>query len=781
MSARLDLYIEKLIDKMNLDDVQRVDVEREVRSHLEEAIETGVAQGLSIEDSETEALVAFGQPGFLAKQFGSVWGTGWLLFERSMITLVLFAFLILLLGMPRNDTSQAEKIFVIFFYSTLILLACYGSLWSKVEVNGSLRIRRFLRSTLSIGFDQIRDVSFVGGHVLGKRDVSLGYDGGKLRLNSGRRGFRVVAFALTILCPDAIQPEVKNYFLNLTVKLRKETPLLKTLISGSWVVCLALFAFGIDSLWNHEGVPKPIIGSLILAHITAIFQAWLLADRAKRGTSWLQVLVFTSFIPILFLFSWLGDIYRFRHFAVAYLILLSWPFFTIWWSGRRFMQIAYSACVLVALPFSANLVPDVWGGMIRSLGTIESIPTKIAFIGETPPQIVSLSEGLLADSFLKGEGGLGSASAELVFWSTATEPKSHALPGYSVWQFDRTYCAETAVVKCGRFEETADLRQEFLKVESTEKLSEIKAVSTDYRMGMGSSAHWSPDATFCLLAKLEENDVNYPNFEMSIMESESETILPLDLRINTFHWINDQSIRAIELVSGDPESGARFGRIEEIKIWQIDVPSMETTLIARHEIEEDVHPVILEGARYATLGIGETDPFHLRKVKGFAIMDLDTGERIHLPDRSETNQWRSSSMRWSCEAERIVFIAEGDEGYQIVVASPTGVVAQLPFRQGTKIDDLKTSRDGSKVFFVERLMENILSSYNKYRIWDVSRNQVITIRSVSIFGEGILEGLLSVISSGEWTPDSRSLVYPAGRSLHIAYYEDWAEDVLDRN
>ena len=52
MSNVIDLYVEKLLAKMVVDDDQRTAIEREIRSHLEEAAGAAEAKGLTRDQAE---------------------------------------------------------------------------------------------------------------------------------------------------------------------------------------------------------------------------------------------------------------------------------------------------------------------------------------------------------------------------------------------------------------------------------------------------------------------------------------------------------------------------------------------------------------------------------------------------------------------------------------------------------------------------------------------------------------------------------------------------------
>jgi hypothetical protein len=133
MSAKLDLYIEKLVEKMNLDEVQRVEVEKEIRGHLDEAISKGIRAGLSEEEAEKEALLAFGEPSFLGRQFGIVSGYGWWVFEICASSLVTAAFAVWT-AVTFNVPFYLAVIIGVFAF----VMSVISQLRLRVEVNGTL-------------------------------------------------------------------------------------------------------------------------------------------------------------------------------------------------------------------------------------------------------------------------------------------------------------------------------------------------------------------------------------------------------------------------------------------------------------------------------------------------------------------------------------------------------------------------------------------------------------------------------------------------------------------
>lgn len=166
MTEKLRLYLEKVIARMNLDDAQRENVEREFTGHVEEAVTGAMRQGHTRSDAEAQAMRVFGEPSVIARQFGLARGYGWLLFERCALGLVACTFVFIMY----DNESVA---FRVSYAAFLVALVMGVSLWRKVEVNGVLRVRCCFRRTRKIAFDSIADVRFVKGHICGARKIRI--------------------------------------------------------------------------------------------------------------------------------------------------------------------------------------------------------------------------------------------------------------------------------------------------------------------------------------------------------------------------------------------------------------------------------------------------------------------------------------------------------------------------------------------------------------------------------------------------------------------------------
>ncbi len=149
--TRLDDYVLSILSRMEVDDAQRREIEKELRSHLEEAIGRGMARGLSRERAEEEAMIAFGEPTRLARLFGRKGGLGWLCFER-----ISFGLLLTLFCWIATDHWAAFGLWGVLIWYFLIK----HGLYNRVEVNGGLLIRRLGRRPLKIPFTAITKIFF---------------------------------------------------------------------------------------------------------------------------------------------------------------------------------------------------------------------------------------------------------------------------------------------------------------------------------------------------------------------------------------------------------------------------------------------------------------------------------------------------------------------------------------------------------------------------------------------------------------------------------------------
>jgi len=278
MTSLIDLYLEKLLSKMVVDDVQRVEIEKELRSHLEEAAASAQEKGLTREQAVQEAVLAFGQPSVIARQFGIWWGPGWFYFER----IALGALLLFLLGLAVGRTVL----------DALVCLLLVRSAWNRIEVNGGLLVHRLFRRPLRIPFDLIAHVTLEKGHLFGLRRLRIRFEGRQVVLSAGMRGMSAAGMALETFAGKQVEEKARRYLSRVRLRVREEGPVLKWTMTATWLAIATLAALGWPLLWAGHGFSPYFVAAYGATIPAILMQANRHGDRSKVGLCWLLTVGF---------------------------------------------------------------------------------------------------------------------------------------------------------------------------------------------------------------------------------------------------------------------------------------------------------------------------------------------------------------------------------------------------------------------------------------------------------------------------------------------------------
>ncbi|MBN1901992.1 hypothetical protein JW926_11775 [Candidatus Sumerlaeota bacterium] len=368
MSKKLDLYLEKIIAKMNLDDAQREGVEREFRAHLEEAVREGVEKGLTEDEAETEAMLAFGQPSVIARQFGITHGYGWFVFERICFSFVIYLILSLF---------SKNRIFGIII--SILFLARY--LWNKIEINGTLRIRRIFRKTINIPFERIKRVTFEKGHLWGTRRIMLFYSEKKASLSPRLRNFRCAALALDVLCPDALESGVREFFKRISLRVPRERKWVRHALTVYWLMILILYSISLSGLLRVERISPLVLISWILFLSGIIFQAIYINNKSQKGISWFLLFIFIFYLTntVVLVLSYRSEYIRWL--SPGFSLITICALLSLIWKGKRIhLVILVLFTLLLLIPIKFILPPTKWEGEINYLLKDKNYPVSLSQI-----------------------------------------------------------------------------------------------------------------------------------------------------------------------------------------------------------------------------------------------------------------------------------------------------------------------------------------------------------------------------------------------------------------
>ena len=773
VSKKLDLYLEKVIAKMNLDEAQRLDVEREFRAHLDEAIREGMNKGLTEDQAETEAILAFGQPSLIARQFGVSHGYGWFVFERICFSYVLYVVL--------KIYSESRLLAI-----SISLLFLYRCLWNKIEINGTLHIRRLFRRTINIPFEQIKRVTFEKGHLWGRRRLILAHTQGQIKISSRLRNFRCAALALDTLCPNAMDTKVAEYINRLKIRIKKETKTFKIGTTIYWMVVLALFLIGFFPLWNMEGISIFLPISLLLLFPGLVFQALRHTDRSKVGLSWILALISFIYVFILSLSVIISFPFYPQHISLGLFFIVSAALILVWWRGKRlYLPIILVSFIILFLLLKFIIVPPTWKGEVKTLCSMERIFWRGLW-----------SKDKTFFSIVGTDSNEDQFQPQLLI---ATEKESHLIPltkgSAEDWDFSPISKDDSILL----------FYNPPLGSKEVEKRASSEAYIYDQPKGLSQISNLPEKAYFrrhlSLYHALSPNDSYMLTPIMEIMDKVEKNwrLKPAFLNLKTgkvitfeglylgrlMGWINESTYEIIHETYDEKEKET------SIEIWHLDIERGEKKCIAEYKLKGSIY--------FAELTENPYIPVRLIQNNQLALMNKYTGDiSSSAVQNAEENLYSSSKMSWCSEKEYLACIVSTDKENEIVIISPDRIIKKIPVSLSEDIISISLSPDGSKILMTYkylgryiRLGRHILVSNLHFRMIDIVRDKVTEIESLNLI-QTLYSWMIEMFGESyiHWSPDSRSVAYIIGSTtiknnkaknsfeLHLAKYEDWAEKNL---
>lgn len=815
VSNVIDLYIEKLLAKMVVDDDQRAAIEREIRSHLEEAAAAAVEKGLTPEQAEREAVLAFGQPSVVARQFGFWRGAGWLLFERAA-----FAVLVYLVVWRLLDWWPV---------ATVMMIVMFATLWKRIELKNGLVIHRPFRRQLRIPFDSIENIKLERAHLLGFRRIIVRFSGGRVRLSFRMRGMRAAGLALTIFAGDRVDEGVWRYVSRLKLRIRREAPAFKIAMSVIWIAIAWTAAAGLPWLWPGYGIRPVLVIACIASIIVLVFQALLHCDRSKVGLCWL--LVIPTAVAILAmvagLFLALPDAAR-TGFLIFNAVIVS-ALLTVWWRGKRLILVICTLALCVgALEIGRRFAPHT---RLRITG-ISRLPGPV-----TKARWFDDSRGLMWIA--------GHKRAAVLRNARAAEPSANQTSMMGVLHVLRFDEQETTYPLEGDFFEwdfafqphsdelllirewSADLlamRSKFYRFQpgqSVEPTFGPLPVATWYsRFASRGTATFSPDGRrICALLLKNGDDSSSGNFP-AVVRLDTGEVTPLpDLPYNLFvRWTGNTELVGVELLERYPEAAAAgdqesmsFVRnpseraviraageavnqakdgegisgaldtaihlLEQRKaaarsrpdlknrlvIRTFNLETGQTTVTGEYKLDADEGRRILSGGEYGL--IIREKPEAAPPSIVFSIFNFTTGKRVSLPDWDTEFAFERSYCDWNPEHRKFVYPAvpekSGGPTRLVFADADKGMEKTLSIPAGFEFQGFRLSPNCRHVAFYRRPRGG--SSFNRFwrlEIWNIEAGQIVPVRAMGMLGTVAVRFDMSEPNRLPlWSPDSRHLAY----------------------
>ena len=488
MSTLIDLYLENVLSRMVVDDAQRAAIEKELRSHLEEAAATAQTKGLSREDAEREAVLAFGQLSIIARQFGFWRGAGWFYFERIAAGFFIWYFGRLLVS------RWIEGTYVPIVFALIIGVWIFRSLYERIEVNGGLKVYLFPFRTFLIPFDGIERVSFEKGHILGWRNLLVRYAGTEAKISTKIRGMRAAGLALESLVGDRVDEKVKTRLRRLRLRMRREPFVLKVALTAGWLATAVLAVVGMPLVWSGYGITYCYACSFGLSLLVLGLQMEFHGNRAKKGLCiLLAIVLFFSLGTIAGLIG--GRIGVTRVFYIVFLSAIFVAGATIWWRWRRSYLLGMAFLVICVSCLLGAHFSRFWPGELTVAGFARGLPfdTQWSDDGQSVTWLTweTSPEARTGDT---DQSKTGSRSI-LSIARLGREPESYYLPESVKWSmFPQQPGSNITLERC-----LTDDRHELYSFDPTTYLKRVETFPPNanplYASILGVSS-WSPDGTY---------------------------------------------------------------------------------------------------------------------------------------------------------------------------------------------------------------------------------------------------------------------------------------------
>lgn len=761
MISRTDLYIEKLIAKMNLDDAQRVEVERELRAHLDEAVQSGAAAGLTEQQAEEEALLRFGQPSVLARQFGAVHGTGWLVFERLAAALLMYW------ALGRLVLPDSTPLWVKPCLQTVVAVVYFCAVvWNKVEVNGVLRVRRFLRPTVVIPFESIKSVSFPSGHVAGHRLVRIGHASGHTTVSSRLPNFRCAALAIDALAPHALPPGVESLTTKLRLQVRREGLLFRWAFTGLWVTVLACYVAGLPALWNMQGIPLlfALGGVAALAVISA--QASQHVDRARRVTSSLLIVAWFAYVGwFMMSFAFWGEPQR-RWVVIVFPVMVVLPILQLWWRWRRRDLLLTCVATLAGTYAMHSVIARSWPAAPARVVARTVLMNADVLSGDSPAYV---GLGINREKSREGSAISYDLFRASLSGHSATSSLAPLPPGE--WAFLGSLTSNTLLLATEHptGSSTDETVSELYVTSATGDVRRLFQLPAQCALGVTTCLglpFLSPNKSYVLtpVTSATQGLGGKPDrhWAIGITDMKSRALRRFDrFRADkAWRWLDDERLLAIDtrVESAHLDSGTT--RTYEHEVWVLNARTGEVELQRRFVLGDGTRTFATwNSSRYANADD--------------CIADLETGALTPIPlNASEKSHWQAATGTLAC-------VTRDRDGQRLLVFDPRGLKAFSPLPATAKVDLVAVSPDGNRVLVIYQERPDLLLSSSSVALFDTSTGKLRVVERLPFF-----PSFLNIVVAGmpksalQWTPDGEA-IYPvftiirkgakpaAGHELHV--------------
>lgn len=749
----LDAYIESILSRMVVDDAQRVEIGKELRSHLEDAINEGIAKGLTREDAEHEAMLQFGQPSFLARQFGIVSGRFWYYFERIACLLFVSTFLWLIMSI-QSDFSPLGVLGLM----ALIWFVWIVSIFKRVEVNGGLFFKRLFGKSRHIPFDTITKVRFQRSQVLRRKNIVIETTKEKYLMTPEWEGFKAASIALLAIGSDKTDRNVAQYLEKIKVKTRDEPLNVRFILAFLWISTLAWFLLVIQSLWEGFGFgwQEPVIWFISL--LIPFFQVCFHKDYDRRGMCWLVTIVLFLSISM-FVATFFGYLFPVRYFAVWFVAAHLAGLILLWWRWSRTVLMGIIAGLGVIVLLSGFIMPgSFYSPELKPFFTTHAfaLPFDVEILNEEGRFVwiaSSENENKDMEDFLISNGI--NQDLHIIQLPTGSWRLNIKQPS------DKTFLIRYIDDDTEKKYELYLYKDDIQTVEKTFTFPEECCVLPYIKI-----PYSSPDGKY-FITRFKERS-NDRDWKTAVFNLENgEKFLHEDFpNHENLYW--EDELHVIGEVNKKENKKDDRGLTEEsdsIEFRRVNVMTGKQEILFRRDTgkNEKIYRV-LPGSRYAIVRYDKTPILEAWKwdeqiPDRCSILNLETGKKIDIPIFSEA-PWEAVRNGWSNESKVLVYLAvpeKDGEGQRLVsVDLSSGIIRIKTFSLKEDISIVKLSPAGKKIVFSRKTTDLYrIGCCAIWDLWNIATDEIYPVNYLGLFG-----GILDIIKVLSWSRDSSWFAYP---------------------
>jgi len=760
------------MSRMGLEEPQRAEMEKELRTPLQRAVEAGLAKGLTREQAERNAIQAARQSSFLFKYFGILGDHAWIHFTyiAGLVYLAVTLCFCLVVALADKD----RQTYLLFFSGRTFLLSAsfitiYVWIWlflhmfKRVEIKGGLYVRRFLKKPRLVLFDKITQVRFSLVPLVRPRRIVIETAEKRAVLDRKFHGFPGAAFALDAFASDKTDKDMKKYLMKAPPKIRVpiESSSLRPILTFLWALILMGFFIFVGNLWEGIGFSLPLAVVFLAAFILVLFQALLLGETAKKVLClllWVMI-----FLACLGSSSgcFFGDAARARWASSMACAMFIGAVVILWWRWSRVVLVGLFM-VCGALFFSSRYVlPSLYWKELKPL-IFETTPyssLEMQIVGSQGPIVwidrykKNNSENgtqLLKAAYLNGEIRSVKIEESLYWWPMTPTPFHEPC-------LLRTISHETT--------STYEVHIYNQDISEVKKVLPLPPETNLYGLDSPMYPVWSPDGKYLITRTAEHNETY--EYKMQAVNIQNSITSEFQAIWSPFRWVDNKTIEA-RLTSKDKtrDDDTASTRPKSIDIWHIDVEKGSRELLLQRVLsEKEKYKAVFPGLKYALITYYETplspDALSEQPPDSCYIMNIETSDTLSVPLPKEWKPLYSlGSMGWSEENNALAYASNPenkDEGPRIVVVDvKSRSIKARKFPSNLRIENIRLSPDGKKILFI-RSLENdpLLKLFSRLDLWDLETDEIVPVRSLGVF-----EFFWEFLSYPRWSPDSSWFVYP---------------------